>query len=604
MISSKEILNLIFKEEISNHENELNEVNNLMFSVSGITHFFNDYEELKTWKEWYNEGVLNVGSREYGDFQTPSDLADRVCKVLIKKGIDPSSIVEPTYGKGNFIHASIENFQNVKKVYGVEIQKSYEMHFKKSLLEKNTVNILQDKDIKLEIYQDDFFKHEFPDYLLDTKEDLLFIGNPPWVTIAELKTLNSTNMPEKSNFKKHQGLDAITGKANFDVSEYIIIKLLDLLSVSTKGSLALLCKNSVAKNIVYSLPDNEWNTTTIDQYNFDAKKEFNVNTEASLLLIKVGEKNKTKAKTCNVYDLDEPDKLIKTYGWLEDKFISNIEDYIHGSMIDNKSQFVWRSGVKHDSSKIMELSVLEENTLQNGLKEIIDIENEPVYNLLKSSDLKKDNIPQTTRKKVIITQHKTGQDTSYIQYEFPKLWHYLNTHREYLDNRKSSIYKGKPSFSIFGIGEYSFSPYKVAISGMYKKSNFALIAPINNKPVFLDDTCYFLSFDYYNDALFTFLILNSDLIQGLLKSLVFSDAKRPYTKDILMRIDILEASKQLNFDELLEVASDSNIEIPAGLSEKDYSEYIIKLSNKPETFFGNISDIVPKNVHNEQTSLF
>lgn len=600
MITSKEILTMIFKKDFIPHDSELDEVNKLMSSVSGISRFFYDYEELKKWKEWYDSGTLDVGSREYGDFQTPSDLADRVCKVLIKKGLNPSIIVEPTFGKGNFIHASIKHFPNVKKIYGVEIQKSYEMHFKKSLIEKNTIDILQNRDIKLEIYQDDFFKHEFPDYLLNTNEDLLFIGNPPWVTIAELKTLNSTNMPEKSNFKKHQGLDAITGKANFDVSEYIIIQLLELLSATNKGSLALLCKNSVAKNIVHSVTNNDWNTTTIDQYNFNAKKEFNVNTDASLLLIKIGENNKNKSKICNVYDLDAPEKLIKTYGWIGDKFVSNIEDYIQGSMIDNKSQFVWRSGVKHDSSKIMELNVLDENTLENGLKEIVDIENEPLYNFLKSSDLKKDNISQTTRKKVIITQYKTGQDTSYIQFKFPKLWNYLNTHREFLDNRKSSIYKGKPSFSIFGIGGYSFSPYKVAISGMYKKSNFSLITPINNKPVLLDDTCYFLSFDYYNDAFFTFLILNSKLIQNLLKSLVFSDAKRPYTKDVLMRIDILEASKQLDFEELIEVAREKNIEIPEELSSDDYLEYVIKLSNNPETFFGNKSEVF----HNEQTSLF
>ena len=33
-----------------------------------------------------------------------------------------------------------------------------------------------------------------------------------------------------------------------------------------------------------------------------------------------------------------------------------------------------------------------------------------------------------------------------------------------LDNRKSSIYNKRPRFSIFGIGDYSFSKWKVAIS--------------------------------------------------------------------------------------------------------------------------------------------
>lgn len=144
---------------------------------------------------------------------------------------------------------------------------------------------------------------------------------------------------------------------------------------------------------------------------------------------------------------------------------------------------------------------------------------------------------------------------------------------------------GKPDFSIFGIGDYSFAPYKVAISGMYKKSNFSLVMPINDKPVMLDDTCYFLSFNKYLDALFTLLILNSELVQSFLKSLTFVDSKRPYNKDTLMRIDLLEATKHLTLDDLLRSANEFDIYIPFGISEDDYKDYIERLNSEPESFF-------------------
>ncbi|GAB6006492.1 class I SAM-dependent methyltransferase [Geobacillus vulcani] len=579
MMSNKGNLDRIFHQDISF---DLNEINNMMLSICGIKNFFKDEQEFKVWKEWYHDGELNVGAREFGDFQTPIDLADRVCKVLIANNVNPSIIIEPTFGKGNFIHASLNNFSKVKKVYGVEIQKPYLFYFKKSCLEGK---IPYREGITIEVYHDDFFKHEFPNYLLDENEELLIIGNPPWITVAELSRLSSTNIPEKSNIKGYSGLDAITGKSNFDISEYIIIKLLDLLTTAKKGTLAMLCKNSIAKNIVYSIPNSKWNVTTLKMFNFDAKKEFDVVTDASLLLVKIGEEGKDPIHTCDVFNLDEPEKKLRTFGWVNDKFVADVEKYRNSSNIDNVSPLEWRSGVKHDCSKVIELTLQKDNILVNGLKEVVDIENELVYNLLKSSDLKKETIPNHTRKKIIITQNKVGQDTSYIKEKFPKLWNYLNTHKEFFDKRKSSIYKGKPDFSIFGIGDYSFAPYKVAISGMYKESNFSLVIPIKDKPVMLDDTCYFLSFNRYLDAVFTFLILNSDLVQNFLKSLTFVDSKRPYTKDVLMRIDLLEASKQLSLDELLSYANKFDIYIPFGITEEDYMDYIERLQFQPESFF-------------------
>ena len=46
----------------------------------------------------------------------------------------------------------------------------------------------------------------------------LVLGNPPWVTNAELGLLKNSNLPIKSNFQGHKGLEALTGKANFDIS--------------------------------------------------------------------------------------------------------------------------------------------------------------------------------------------------------------------------------------------------------------------------------------------------------------------------------------------------------------------------------------------------
>jgi len=260
--------------------------------------------------------------------------------------------------------------------------------------------------------------------------------------------------------------------------------------------------------------------------------------------------------------------------------VSDVKGYERISHLDGKSPFIWRQGLKHDCSKIMELKVIE-GTLVNGYGEIVEVENEWVYWLLKSSDLRAFEAEQA-RKKVIVTQRRLGKDTENLQNSAPKLWQYLTRNSQYLDSRKSSIYRSRPRFSIFGIGDYSFKPYKVAISGFYKQPRFSLVLPMDNRPVMLDDTCYLLGFDTYLDVLFTASVLNSQPVQQFLQTLVFADAKRPYTKHVLMRIDLARASNQLSLQDIYAFWASMDYKPLVSVTESDYQEYKQRLSDMRE----------------------
>jgi len=52
---------------------------------------------------------------EYGDFQTPIELAEQVCKKLVELGVKPDIIIEPTCGIGNFVEAASSCFESAKK---------------------------------------------------------------------------------------------------------------------------------------------------------------------------------------------------------------------------------------------------------------------------------------------------------------------------------------------------------------------------------------------------------------------------------------------------------------------------------------------------------
>ena len=196
----------------------------------------------------------------------------------------------------------------------------------------------------------------------------------------------------------------------------------------------------------------------------------------------------------------------------------------------------------------MELT-LRNGVLQNGQKEAVHIEDDIVFPLIKSSMFKAPII-HSFSKYVIVTQKKVREETEHLKNDVPKTWEYLNNNIKLFENRKSSIYNGAPPFSMFGVGDYSYSKYKVGVSGFYKQPLFSVLYSDDEKPVMIDDTSYFICFDNYDMAYVAMLLLNSDKVQKFLKSIAFLDAKRPYTKKVLERIDFHKIIKTLIIDEL------------------------------------------------------
>lgn len=535
-------LNESLKEIVS-----IEKANQKMYDAFGIIHFFDNADDLQTLKEVIseNKSILEEPNRaEYGDFQTNEDLASKVTLHLVSKNILPKVVIEPTCGKGNFIIASLKNFKSIKTIFGVEIYKPYVWETKFNIINFYLENPKSNKPeisiLHCNVFDFDFNKIAKQFYL----EEILIIGNPPWVTNSMLGSLNSMNLPRKNNFKNHSGLDAMTGKGNFDIAEFITMSLIETFQ-NSNGNLLLLVKNSVVKNIVFDQNKRNFKIGTIEKHSIDCKKEFNVSVEASLFYCKL---NSVPEFNCKEFNFYENQNYVQNFGWLENKFVSNIDTYNDTKEIDGESPFVWRQGLKHDCSSIMELDKVNGHYV-NGLNEEIKLESDLVYGILKSSDLKNTVINQT-RKYTIVTQKKVGQDTKYIKSEFPKTYGYLIDHLSNFDARKSSIYNNKPSFSIFGIGDYSFKPYKVAISGLYKTFHFTLVLPQNEKPVMLDDTCYLIGFEKIEFAVYSLILLNSKTAMQFLKSITFADAKRTFTKDVLMRINLLELAKNMDLKEL------------------------------------------------------
>jgi len=499
---------------------------------TGIVDFFEKEDDFVLLQKalGINRNIVAENRVEYGDFQTNKQLASSICQYLNKKNVSPKILLEPTCGKGAFIISAIKTFDSLQQVFGIEIQEKYLWELKFGLLRFFLKNKTTNKP-QIYLYHCNIFDFDFKQVKskIDNRE-LLVIGNPPWVTNSTLSILNSKNVPKKSNFKNAKGIDAITGKGNFDIGEFISLKMLDLFS-NENGYFAFLIKNSVVKNIVFEQKKNKYPIAAFEKHTINAKKEFEAAVDASLFFCKFSSTPEFTAQEFDFYTLKPRVNL----GWVNNKFASDIEKYKKYQHLDGICPYEWRQGIKHDCAKVMELERIN-GGFRNAIGEEFELEEDLVYGLLKSSDLKED-IVNISRKFTIITQKRIGEETSRILEKLPKTSAYLHRHKEYFMNRKSSIYNGKPMFSIFGVGDYSFKPYKVAISGLYKQTRFTLVIP-NSSVLLLDDTCYFIGFDTFEEAQDVQNLLNQFETQAFIESFMFTDSKRVITKELLMRINL------------------------------------------------------------------
>ncbi len=465
---------------------------------------------------------------EFGDFQTPLTLAREVCTLLRRRGVHPASILEPTCGRGAFLHAALETFPDVQVAVGVELN---HMHLEYA----RAIVLASGSHAKTDLLQGNFFTTDWQELLHRLPDPLLIIGNPPWVTNAELSALDSANLPRKTNEDKVRGIEALTGRSNFDISEWMLRRNIEWLDGRT-GVLAVLCKTAVARKVLYHAWRKQAQLVDSALYRIDAPSYFGASVDACLLVVRTA--RGYSSSECSDYETLGSEKSANVFGLRGSSLVSNLRASEHWAHLEAKGLIGWRSGIKHDCSRVFELR-REGQQYRNGLGELVELESNVLCPMLKSSDIAGGRVPRPARW-MLVPQRSVGEDTKHLRVSAPKAWAYLEAHAILLDRRRSAVYKGNPRFAIFGVGEYTFALWKVAISGLYKRLSFKKIGPCENRPVVFDDTCYFFPCKSEEEAEEITCLLNSDVAQEFFSAFIFWDAKRPITAQLLNRLSLVE----------------------------------------------------------------
>src|SRR5690606_32053894 len=90
-------------------------------------------------------------------------------------------------------------------------------------------------------------------------------------------------LPEKKNVSRRRGLDALTGSSNFDLSEAMLVRLVDSLE-GKPATLAMLVKTTVARKLLEHIWRTELPLTDSKLFPLDARAQFGATVDACLLV--------------------------------------------------------------------------------------------------------------------------------------------------------------------------------------------------------------------------------------------------------------------------------------------------------------------------------
>ena len=465
---------------------------------------------------------------ERGDFQTPPDLAERAVAEAAR-GFSPRTVVEPTCGEGSILAAAADAFPQAERLIGAEIDPG-----RFEALER-AVAARPDRD-RFELVLGDFFALDWDALLDGAPRPLLVAGNPPWVTSAQIGRMGGTNLPPRSSAGL-KGLDAVTGKSNFDVSEAVVAWGIG--RIGGDGRVAMLCKGGVAAKAARRLMEPGGPSGSASIFKIDAGRHFGAAVDACLLVADGG----PGRDSCGVFPrigARIPESEMAVRGGVA---VFDLERFAPLEFLlrsERDPARVWRSGMKHDCRDAMELAVRDGETFDRAGRRV-DVEEEVLFPLAKSSDLMNgEGAVGDTDRRVIVTQRRIGEPTDGLAETAPRAWAHLESHADRLGSRRSAVYANAPRFAVFGIGDYAFSPWKVAVSGFDAGMNFRPVGPVGGVPTMLDDTAYFLPAASEAEAERLAGALNSGMCRDFLGSMVYnaSGAKRPVTAGLLSRLDV------------------------------------------------------------------
>jgi len=365
--------------------------------------------------------IENRTKLKEGIFFTKPEMVEKILSQIDLNEI--KSVIDTAAGSCNFLIPLAEKFPE-KQFYGIE---KNEFIFRQTKVKTDGLKNLT------YLKGDMIFDH------FDIPECDLYIGNPPFVNLNDMDDDYRLKVIDiwKNEFPTEKGYKLLLGNSRGDLSQ-LIFHLTMKIYLKEKADCAVILPDSL-------LFGNEASRAFREFRNFNVRSLWDISDKSAFSYTK---------RPCFVLFGQKGEETVFPVLYRKQK--EKIQLHLH------KGQLVPQSAIIHGSNHYQTRQGI--NTLgANGIymkNELPLWKSELLQPLYRSCDVKRWQaepsrwILMPYREKKLLTEE-------YLMKKEPAVWKYLTKYKKELSDRKSPHLKKKGWYSLFGVGDYTFSPWKV-----------------------------------------------------------------------------------------------------------------------------------------------
>ncbi|WP_128477131.1 N-6 DNA methylase [Halorussus pelagicus] len=526
------------------------------------------------------EGVVSRDLRlALGEYHTPRGVAELAVDALGVEEFADATFLDPGCGSGVFpsvcierkiaaledTHSPDEIVANVtSSVFGIDLNPvavtSTKLNYLLSLLP--VLDAAETERVELPVFLTDAVgltrddRISFRGEEFDPAADYL-VGNPPWIPWSRLSETVKAGWRERGDeldLLPHDGTASRLGHANDDISLPFVWVCIDRY-LDAGGGASFVLKRAVSKGPAGKL----LRTLSVDErplaleavHDFNRLRPFGeqVGANAAVYALRADADHEFPVETVSwtASERDDPAdfatraSMRRTLDREETALVPVDADEEASAWVRADAEHAAlgecaheiRHGVKDDAQAVFSVE----------REELADLEDEFVYPYVKSRHVVKYGLFGHELR--LVPLRKANEDNEKeLRERYPKTYDYLETHRDALESRSSSWLDKGPFYNVFGLGEYTWSEYKVAWCRLGFKPHFAVVstvedADLGQKQVVPGDHFMFISADGEREAHFLCALLNSATYQRSLKH-VASEGKASLSKSVVSNLQLPE----------------------------------------------------------------
>ncbi len=230
-----------------------------------------------------------------------------------------------------------------------------------------------------------------------------------------------------------------------------------------------------------------------------------------------------------------------------------------------------RHGVKDDATDVYTVNREQLETL----------ETDHVYPYLRSKHVVKYGLFGHTLH--LVPMKKANQNNELaLRNDCPETYAYLDANRRALESRSSSWLDEGTFYNVFGLGEYTWSAYKVVWCRLGFKPHFAVVSTVDDetvgeKTVVPGDHLMFISTDDEDEAYFLCGLLNSSIYQRSIREIA-SEGKSGLSKSVVSNLELPEYSRTADTERLVALSKAAHRIVPehTDVSKRAYNRASIE----------------------------